>query len=47
MSENKENNKQINGKDFKKKLSNKAWLIISTVLNIVLELDWQNSNWEA
>ena len=30
----------------KKKLSNKAWLI-STVLNIVLELDWQNSNWEA
>ena len=30
----------------KKKLSNKAWLI-STVLNIVLELDWQKSNWEA
>ena len=28
-----------------KKLSNKAWLI-STVLNIVLELDWQKSNWE-
>ena len=36
MSENKENNKQINGEDFKKKLSNKAWLIYR---------DGHNLNW--